>query len=162
MTEKQASALKRKIAAYCAFRERCRKEIQNKLSDLGATVEMCQDIISWLEQENYFNNKRFAVSFARGKFSYNNWGKHRIMLELKVREIAPEDISFAIKEIETDEYFSGIEKLALKKWNEIKLDDLYLKKQKTAAFLTQKGFEPELAWKATDKLEHTLFDTEIS
>jgi regulatory protein len=162
MTDKQISALKRKIAAYCAYRERCRKEIQDKLSDLGATVEMCKDIITWLEQENYFNNQRFAISFARGKFSNNNWGKHRIMLELKVREIAPEDINFAMKEIETDEYHRGIEKLAMKKWNEIKLDDIYLKKQKTASFLTQKGFEPELAWKVTEKLEHSMFDTDVS
>ena len=58
--------------------------------------------------------KRFARSFARGKFLYKKWGKVRIIRELKFREISPYNIECAMQEIE-DEYEEAFDMLDQKK-----------------------------------------------
>lgn len=145
--------LKQKAAKFCAWRERCSSEVIEKLRQLGATLQQQQQVLQWLQQENYINNKRFAATFARGKFTNNNWGRQRIFLELKSRGIDEADIQKALEEIPENEYLKTLEKLARKKWNETKTDDLYIKKQKTAAFLAGKGYENELLWKMVEKLK---------
>lgn len=147
--------LKIKIARFCAWRERCTKETEEKLFALGATTKQAQQLISWLQQENYLSNKRFALAFASGKFNNNQWGKQRITAELKFRNIDNLLVQEAIDSIDHVEYERIAFSLGRKKWDEIKIDDSYQKKQKTAAFLANKGFESDLAWKVAESCSDT-------
>ena len=153
MSEDSLTDIRKKIAKYCAYRERCSKEVQEKLSQLGATPKQEALLIKWLKEEKYLDNSRFAVAFVRGKFSNNHWGKQRLSLELKARNIDQQDIRKALEEINTNDYLSIIEKLARKKWGEIKETDRYKKEQKTIAFLVGKGYEMETAWDTVKKMQ---------
>jgi regulatory protein len=150
-----SNQLKIKIARFCAWRERCTKETKEKLFALGATSEQAEQLISWLQQENYLNNKRFSLAFASGKLKNNHWGKLKITVELKVRNIDDLLIREAIDSLDHDEYERIAFSLGRKKWNEIKANDIYLKKQKTAAFLAGKGFENDLAWRVAENCNTT-------
>jgi len=151
--------LKIKITRFCAWRERCQKETEEKLVALGATTNQAIQLISWLQEENYLSNKRFALAFASGKLNNNNWGKLKITAELKFRNIDGILIREAVDSIDPVEYERIAFSLGRKKWKEIKTDDLYLKKQKTAAFLANKGFESDLAWKVADSCnDHDVVD----
>ena len=66
---------KRKIEGYCAYQDRCHKEVQQKLLDMRMIPEAIDQIMAHLIQENYLNEERFAKSFARGKFSIKKVGK---------------------------------------------------------------------------------------
>jgi regulatory protein len=99
-----SNQLKLKMARFCAWRERCSFETEEKLYQLGATGKQIKGIAKWLEEENYLNDERFARSFAQGKFSNNNWGKHRILAELKARKIDQLFIHAAINLIEDTQY----------------------------------------------------------
>ena len=63
---------------YCAYQERCHKEVEQKLYDLNMIPEAKEKIIIHLLQHNFLNEERFAKAFVRGKFSIKNWGKQRI------------------------------------------------------------------------------------
>jgi regulatory protein len=141
------------LARFCAYRERCSREVKEKLVRMGATQAQATALIKWLQDENYLDDARFAQAFARGKFRVNYWGKYRIINELQQRDISSDHIKKALEEIPVEEYQSILEKLLLKKWNETKETDIYLKQQKTIAYLAGKGYETDLIWKILRKIE---------
>lgn len=142
---------KQKAARYCAYQERCRKEVEEKLFDLGLAGEKRRRALEELEKEGFFNDERYARVYARGKFTNNRWGKIKIRLGLKQKEIPDDLILLALDEIPEEAYLTQLDKLAIEKLASIKEDDSYMRKNKTARFLMQKGFEPDLVWEAIDK-----------
>jgi regulatory protein len=71
-----------KLESYCAYQERCLFEIQNKLNQLGATESESKKVIEHLEKFRFYDQKRFAQSFAQGKLRINKWGKAKIKAAL--------------------------------------------------------------------------------
>jgi len=143
--------LKQKAARYCAYRDRCTAEVEIKLLQLEATQPQLEEVIHWLKNEKYLDDARFAATFARSKFKSNKWGRNRIVMELKTRNIDPVQISQALKEINNEEYIKVLQSLAHKKIEQVKDDDPYIIKQKTAVYLQGKGFEPDLIWQVLEK-----------
>lgn len=133
----------KKTEYYCAYQERCYKEVVAKLKSLGMYQTAIDHILDHLVQNNYLNEERFAKSFARGKHKIKGWGKRRIIQELKFRDISSYNIKTALKEIETD-YLSNFYNLAEKKWLNITETSLETKKRKWVDFLIRKGYESNL------------------
>ena len=132
---------------YCAYQERCHKEVEQKLYDLKLIPEVKEKIILHLLQFNYLNEERYAKAFVRGKFSIKKWGKQRIINELKFRNISTYNINTALKEIDENDYFQSLEKLAQKKLPLIKESNKFKKSSKLANYLISKGYESELVFK---------------
>ncbi len=148
----ELSELKRKIARFCAWRDRCSIEVEKKLYELEATPLQTKELMKWLNDEKFLDDARFAKSYAYGKFSQNHWGKLRIIAELRHRALEQELINEALKNISENEYTETLESLAGKKFRDIKSNDLFIKKQKTAAYLSSKGFENDLIWKTVETI----------
>ena len=64
-----------RLEHYCAYQERCHKEVQQKLRDMKMIPEAVDLIVLHLLQHNFLNETRFAQAFARGKFNHKKWGK---------------------------------------------------------------------------------------
>ncbi len=139
-----------KARKFCAYRERCSTEVLQKLGTLGADKDLAEQILGSLMADGYIEDKRFASVFARSKFNQNHWGKIRIRLELQNRKIKPQDIQSALTDIEEDKYLQTLLSLTEKKIYELKGKENI--KEKTAAYLMQKGFESELVWKTIKEL----------
>ncbi len=136
-----------KMRKYCAYQERCHKEVRQKLLRLEVYGDELEEIIYELIQENFLNEERYARSYARGKFRFKKWGRLKIIQELKRREISEYCIGSAMEEIDEDEYISTLNKLAAKKWEEYHRLKIFDRKGNTARYLINKGYEPELVWK---------------
>ena len=106
---------KKKLENYCVYQERCHKEVERKLAEMNMIELAKDDIILHLMNQNFLNEERFAKSFARGKFNIKNWGKQRIIRELKFRNISEFNIKTALKEFTTEEYLHSFNRLANKK-----------------------------------------------
>ena len=50
---------------YCAYQERCHKEVAQKLYDLRMIPQAKEKILLHLMEHNFLNEERFAKSFAR-------------------------------------------------------------------------------------------------
>jgi regulatory protein len=131
---------------YCAYQERCHKEVEQKLYDLNMIPEAKEKIIIHLLQHNFLNEERFAKAFVRGKFSIKNWGKQRILNELKFRNISIYNINTALKEIDDEDYLKTLQKIAKKKLPLIKESNTFKKSSKLVNYLISKGFEPNLVY----------------
>ena len=130
-----------KISRYCAFRERCIREVLQKLQEMKVPAEKRSRIISYLEENNFISEARFAGLFARGKFHVNKWGRIKIQSELKNRGIPDDLIRNAMTEIGGEEYLETIRDLILKKQQEIKAGKNLNIREKIITFVTGKGFE---------------------
>ncbi|NEW79815.1 MAG: RecX family transcriptional regulator [Gelidibacter sp.] len=137
---------------FCAYQERCHKEVEQKLYDLHMIPEAKEKIILHLLQHNFLNEERFSKSFARGKFSIKNWGRIKIVNELKFRNISPYNIKTALKEVDETDYLKTLEKVANKKWALIKEPNAFKKRSKLVNYLSSKGYESELIYKVMNGL----------
>lgn len=137
-----------KAQEYCAYRERCRFEVAQKLQQWGVDKPRAAKIIEQLEKNNFINEERFAEIFIRSKFRLKNWGKKKIMAELRMKKIPESIISKYLQTIDTKDYYSAIQSLIEKKSKELKEKDTFKKNQKIARFLIAKGFEPQQVFSA--------------
>ncbi|MGB5554939.1 MAG: regulatory protein RecX [Flavobacteriaceae bacterium] len=144
----------KKLEGYCAYQERCHKEVVNKLYKMQMIPEAIDQIIVQLINENYLNEERFAQSFARGKFNIKKWGRQRIIAELKQRDISKYNIVTALKEINETDYHKTFHALAEKKWDSIKENNLKKKKKRLADYLFYRGWESELVFEKIQELAH--------
>lgn len=128
-----------KARTYCNYRERCHKEVREKLYSLGLFKNEVDEVIMQLMDENLLNEERFAKSYARGYFYQKHWGKYRIKLELRNRQIHDNLISLALKEIEEEDYTNTIQRLIQKKAKSIP-GNVFERKQKVSKYLQQKGY----------------------
>jgi len=133
----------KKLEYYCTYQDRCYKEVISKLKSLGMYQDAINHILQHLTEHQFLDESRFAKSFARGKHIYKFWGRKRIEMELKMRDISTYNIKNALKEIETD-YQKHFFELAEKKWQSITADTLEKKKQKWIRYMQRKGYESSL------------------
>jgi regulatory protein len=138
----------KKATKYCAYQDRCQQEVRNKLYDMGAPHESIESIISDLISDNFLNEERFATSYARGKFYYKDWGRQKIVKELKQRKISEYCLRKAMLEIKEEDYFTTIDKLITKKGKQLGNSTSTINKSKIANFLFNKGYESNLIWEA--------------
>jgi regulatory protein len=136
----------KKIESYCAYQDRCHKEVTQKLKDMGMIPLAINEIISHLIQENYLNEERFAKSYARGKFNIKKWGKRRITNELKQRDISKYNINRALKEINEEDYINTLDSLVKKRTEAVKEKNIQKKRKKIADYLLYRGWESHLIY----------------
>lgn len=135
---------KKKLEHYCSYQERCHDEVIQKLRALNMIPEAIDAIVFHLIENNFLNEERFAVSFARGKFRIKQWGRRRIINELKARNISKYNIDTALRQIDQDEYINAFNELADKQWESVSERNILKKKKKITDFLLRKGFESSL------------------
>ena len=136
----------KKLESYCAYQERCHKEVKAKLKDMRMIPEAIDKIMVHLIQHNYLNEERFAKAYVRGKFRIKKWGKNRLIRELKFREVSKYSIESALKEIDLDEYYKTLDELIQKRMTQVTEKNLYKKKKKIADYLLYRGWESPLIY----------------
>ena len=134
-----------KLENYCAYQERCHKEVVQKLREMRMIPQAIDHIMVHLIKENYLNEERFARNFAQGKFQIKKWGRVRIQRELKMRGITQYNIQLAMQEIE-ESYYDVFEELAQIKYDSILEKNPSKARKKLADYLLYKGWESHLVY----------------
>ena len=142
----------KKMEGYCTYQDRCHKEVIAQLREMKMIPQAIDLIIGHLIHENFLNEERFSRSFARGKFKIKKWGKSRIVMELKYREISKYNISMALEEIEPQEYLKTFNALAKKRLAEIREKNLQKRRKKLADYLLYRGWESGMVYEKVYEL----------
>lgn len=134
-----------KLKHYCAYQERCHKEVRDKLYSLGQWRDEVDEITAQLIEEGYLNEERFAIQFAGGRFRLKQWGRKKIEMALKEKQVSAYCIKKAMKQIDDDDYSATLKKLAVDKWSTLKGEkNIFVKMRKSQDYLLQKGYEYDL------------------
>ena len=152
MNEERIKKWKASAQRYTAYRERSPKEVADKLREWDASQAAIDRILKELIEDKFVDEFRFARAFCHDKFLINKWGKRRIEMEIRRHDLTYEAIQQGLDYINKEEYDATVLKLTQAKWNKLKDKDPYKKKQKTVAYLTQKGYESDLIWEAIKKI----------
>lgn len=139
-----------KAAQLCSRQEKCISDIRAKLSNWGVSADDSEKIISWLVNEKFIDELRFATAFAKDKFRYAKWGKIKIRYQLKAKRISENNIADAFEEIDDDEYYQMLADEICKKNRSTKEPDHYKRKAKLMRFAASRGYEMDLV--------NTVFD----
>ena len=142
----------KKLEQYCAYQERCHKEVQQKLKDMGMIPEAIDVVVAHLLEHNFLNEERFARTFVSGKFKIKKWGKRRLTLALKQKDITKYNINLALGIISDEEYIGTFNTLAENKLETIKETNTLKKKKKLADYLLYRGWEPHLVYDKVNQL----------
>lgn len=147
------SEIRGKIEYYCAYQDRCHKEVLEKMKSFNLSNLEKDEIIVNLIEHNFLNEERFVQSFTRGKYNYKNWGKNRIINELKMRNIASNLIKIALNEIDNESYLETFDQLANKHWHSITEKNSLKKRKKFCDYFIRKGWENNLIYEKVKELE---------
>ena len=140
-----------KMAKYCAYQERCTKDVTDKLKTFDISETDKKEILNYLIDNRFVNDERFARSFVRGKINQSGWGANKIRFNLKRKDIADELISNALSEYDGELYRQKLEQIL--KTKKVKAATPFEAKQKLAAYAIQKGFEPSLVWETIKQMD---------
>jgi len=148
--------IQRKMEHFCAYRERCHKEIEQKLREFHLIPEGQSQIIQHLIAHNFLNETRFASAFARGKFRIKKWGKRRIIQELKQRDISAYNLKKALAEIDDATYNEVFYELTQKKWESLKDLSKQKRSQRFISHFNYRGWESGLIYERLRELEENI------
>ena len=141
-----------KIKRFCAYQERCHKEVVIKLKSIYAKNDQISKIVSDLIKENYLNETRYAVQYANGKLRIKNWGRVKIKYNLRQNNVSEWNINNAFKEIHDSEYNKIFNSLFTKLL--LKYDNLNSQKKKKKIYdaLIYRGWEKELIFRKLNEI----------
>lgn len=138
-------ALKR-LRKYCAYQDRCQKEVREKLYNWGFGYADAGELIVRLIEEQFLDEERFARAYARGKFNNNSWGRRKIIQGLRRKGITEQLRDIALEEIDESDYRQKLREILEKKWSTMRSPGSLDFKQRLAHYAIQKGFEFSLVW----------------
>ncbi|MBQ8957075.1 MAG: RecX family transcriptional regulator [Bacteroidales bacterium] len=136
-----------KMAKYCAYQERCMKDVTDKLKTFDITQEAKDEILDYLLDNRFVNDERFARSFVRGKVNQSGWGLNKIRFHLMQKGIDKDIIDEALEQTDEETYRQRLIDVLKLKAKSVKAETEFEKKRKLAAYAMQKGFEAGLVWK---------------
>lgn len=141
-----------KASAYCATAEHCEADVRTKLQTWACSPEHIDKIIDYLKQENFLNEQRYCNAFVRDKFRFNQWGKTKIAMMLRTKNIAEETIAEALEQIDDETYQQTVTTLLQTKLKGLKYRDEYDRKAKLIRFAQGRGFEYGIIATAIEQL----------
>lgn len=129
------------LASYCAYQDRSRKEITDKLREWEVAADKWEQVLAFLQKEKFWDEARFVRSYVGGKFRVKQWGRRKIRFEIAKHQVPESLVWDALdSEIAEDDYHQTIRELIAKKRKEAK-GTPYQIRAKIANYLLQKGYE---------------------
>lgn len=142
------------LQTLCARQEKCAFDIEKKLKDWGFDSDISQEMITFLEQEKFIDEQRYAQAFANDRLRYYGWGKNKIKYYLKQKKIAEKQIEKALANLDPVEYEKKFNEIMNRKLITLQEKDveLFNLKKKMTAFALNRGFEGELVYGFVNKI----------
>lgn len=141
-----------KMAKYCAYQERCVKDVKDKLKTFDIPQEEKTKILDYLLDNRFVNDERFAKIFVQSKSNQNDWGTNKIRYHLIQKGIAKDIIEEALGQTDEEVYRQRLIEILKTKSKTVKAANDFEKKRKLAAYAMQKGFEGSLVWETLKDL----------
>ena len=142
-----------KMAKYCAYQERCVKDVKDKLKTYDIAEKEKNIILEYLLDNRFVNDERFAKSFVRGKVNQSGWGVNKIRFHLIQKGIDKDIIEEALGQTDEEAYRQRLIEILRAKAKTVKAASDYEKKRKLAAYAMQKGFEGSLIWEVLKEFD---------
>ena len=127
--------------------------MRDKLYAWGEHKTQVEAIIAQLIGEGFLNEARFAEHFAVSKFRQKGWGRRKIEQALRQKQVSGPCIALGLKSIEDDEYRKALAKAVARRWEKVKEENAFIKRQKVMRYFIGRGYAVEQVEKALGEIE---------
>lgn len=142
-----------KMMSYCSKMERSEFDVKKKMAPWGLSTADVTSIIEKLEDYGFIDSQRYVMSYVRGKFNYNKWGKTKIRYNLSLRGFKDSVIDKTFEEFfSTVDYEKIIEEQLQQKNKALKVEDDFQRKAKLIQFGQSRGYELNILLLCADKI----------
>ena len=108
------SEIMTKMERFCAFQERCEKDVRRKLTSFRLSEYQEDTVVKSLKDNQFLDENRYAEAFVRGKVRVG-WGRQKIVAALRAKGIPSEFIDRHCAAIPADDYVATLRK-TIEKW----------------------------------------------
>ena len=130
-----------KAAAYCSLSEKCEYEVKEKLRTWDVSNTDVAKVIDQLRHDDFINDARYCTYYTRDKFRFNRWGKIKIGMMLRSKQLPEEEITNALAQIDEAEYEEALVVILQTKLKSLTYKFEYEKQGKLFRFAQSRGFE---------------------
>ena len=135
-----------KMAKYCAYQERCVKDVTEKLKTFDISPKDKEEILNYLLDNRFVDNERFTKAFVRGKINQSGWGLNKIRFHLIQKGIDKNLVDEALSQSDKEVYRQRLVEVLKTKAKTVKAENDFERNRKLAAYAMQRGFEACLVW----------------
>lgn len=152
-----AAQAERMMERWCATQDRSQEECRRKLMKAGIQGMEVEAIIASLIASGFVDEERFARAFVRGKMRMKGWGRMKIMAALRQHQVPDRLIQQAISmELLPESYSETIDKVAVKRWEQLQVYEPTVRKTRLIRYLMGKGFSMQEAMDAFARLRQQI------
>ena len=135
--------VREKAMQWCSRREYCRKNMFDKAVLWGCTPAEAWEIVDFLVEQKFVDDRRYTAAFVKDKLRFNKWGRVKMAYMLHTQNIDRSIVLDVLSEIDETEYHRILTG-ELQKKNKTIGGNAFERKGKLFRFATSRGFEPEI------------------
>lgn len=148
-----------RMTRICSQKECAPFDITRKLKGMDLPEPLIEKIIDRLKKENYLDEKRFIRSYIHDKLQFNKWGRKKIELFLKQKQLPRELIEEAFLELPDDTFGESLKPILERKWKSVTGKSDYEKRTKLIRYALGRGFSMEEVMMCIKQMEtEGIFD----
>ena len=151
--KEESKNARRRAIRYLVYRDRSRNEIIRYLKKKNFSENAVDETLIFLENNEYINDKRFAMQFGRSRIVNKKIGRLRLSLELRdkglERQIVEETLNSLYEEYDEKKIALSC---ATKKLGTYELSNSERNRRRIAKFLERKGFPSSIIYKVVTQL----------
>ncbi len=136
----------------CSRQEKSSSDILKKLTDWGVSGEDAARILQKLTDQKFIDDLRYAKAYTRQQHTFRKWGRIRIRMVLKQKNIPEAFIDEALQELDEKEYRQTLKEELQKKRKGLKGRNRYDLLARLQKFAYGRGYEPDLARQTAEEV----------
>lgn len=142
-----------RAAAYCSQAERAPQDVEEKLQSWEVAENDAERIMEFLRKERFLDESRFLHAFINDKFTYERWGKIKIVYALRQKGMTGSIVQNMLEDvIDEEKYLETLTDLLRSKIRGMKLPLEQKDRAKLYRFAAQRGFESNVIGSALRRL----------
>ena len=140
-----------RMAGLCAGAEQCAADIRGKILRQGFSAAEAESMISYLQQNRYLDDSRYARAYAVDKVRFSGWGRMKVRMGLRAKGMEDSTISQALDYVPASDYAVSLNKVMAAKAKGLDMNDVK-DRQKLYRHMASRGFESQLIIAAMRKM----------
>lgn len=143
-----------RLEDLCARSEQCVAEVRRKLYMWQIAAADADAIVRSLVQRRFIDDARYASAFVRDKYRFARWGRRKIEMALRQKQIDDNIIADALGSIDEEEYREVLKHLLEVKAKSIEEPETYENRLRLMRFAMARGFEASLVSAAINEINN--------
>jgi len=132
--------VKGRAMRLCSQREYCCSDIFDKAVSWGCTTAQAGELIDFLVEQKFLDDRRYTEAFVKDKLRFNKWGRVKIAYMLRAKKVDRNTVLEVLSEIDETDYKEILTAELQKKYRTLR-GNVFEIKGKLFRFATGRGFE---------------------